>query len=229
MRVMVLCLLIVLGSASVGRADILHFGIDESQSSVTVTIVGNAPTGTDSDVSVSAMSGELSADIGVFGSPFGTAQVQILNLVLLDEIEFSLSFPVIGGVSIVSDPNNAELISLTSFGPAGNVSGGSFDQLGNVLATQGSFIVNGAGFSDDVIPFDDSQDQDFIGYQLERVGDTVFMSGTFDFTSNFEEGQFNGTLRWQGSFVAFAAVPEPSMFMALTATVLGGIGFRRRR
>jgi len=219
---------VLLASASV-RADIWNFNIDQSQSSVLVTFTATAPTNqTLIETDVSSLAGTMSADLGSVSSPFGMAQIQNWDSVLADALNFTFNFTGIPTITAVSSANNVR-IDLTTFGGAGNVGGGSFDQLGNVLRNQGTFIVNGATFNNDPIDFDTNNAQDFLGYQLSRTGDVITLSGDFDFNYDFTEGTFSGNLRWQGNFVALASVPEPNSFAILSGVALLAAGYRRRR
>jgi hypothetical protein len=211
------------------RADIWNFNLDSSQSSVLVTFTALAPTGQQLvETDVSSLAGTMSVDLGSVSNPFGTAQIQAWDSVLAEGLNYTFNFTGLPQITAVSSPNTIQ-IDLSSFGAAGNVAGGSFDQLGNVLRNQGTFVINGAGFNNTPIDFDTNNDQDFLGYQVSRTGDVVTLIGDFDFNYDFEEGVFSGNLRWQGNFVAFASVPEPSALVILGGMALMVAAHRRRR
>jgi hypothetical protein len=96
-----------------------------------------------------------------------------------------------------------------------------FDQSNNVLENAGTFIVSGA--VDDSLDFVVDNNQDFLNTAITRVGDELFLTGTFDFTWAFEEvsggNTFSGDIRWAGTFVGVTAVPEPSSAMLLASLV----------
>jgi hypothetical protein len=230
MRFAALLLFVICGlPTAASRADLL-FQVDSTQSSVNVTFFAETAAGggqSDSGVDSSALSGTLFTSLGSLESPFGTAQIQQLDLLLMDSLSYNI-LPGLGGIAVNSTSGVDTVIFLSTAGAAGNVAGGTFDQLGNVLTNQGSFTVNGAGFNNAAFPYDTNNDQDFLAYQISRVGDIVTLTGEFDFQWTFDEEGFTGNVRWQGNFVATSVVPEPTSF-ALLGSLSGLALFGRRR
>lgn len=227
MRFATLFLFVICGlPTAASRAD-LTFQVDSTQSNVNVTFSASGGGQSDSGVDSSPLSGTLFTSLGSLESPFGTAQIQQLNLLLTESLSYNV-LPGLGGITVNTTPDVDTVIFLSTAGAAGNVASGAFNQLGNVLTNQGSFTVNGAGFNNDAFPFNTTNNQDFSAYQLSRVGDIVTLTGDFDFNWDFTEGQFSGNVRWQGNFVAVSVVPEPTSF-ALISSLSGLALFVRRR
>lgn len=122
----------------------LAFQLDSSQSNVVVTFLANAPTGSDTQVDTSALTGTMNVTFGSLSNPFGTAQVTAFDSLLSDGLGFNFNFPSIGPITVTAAPNVVD-VALISFGSAGNVNGGAFDQLENSLRNSGTFVVNGWG------------------------------------------------------------------------------------
>ena len=123
-----LCALIaMLLLTNMAQADL---AVDTSLSTTTFGVSGATST--------SATSGTLCLQLAP-----GTAQITDLNLTL-DDV-FSLSIPNVG-VELQADPGSIQF-QLINPGPAGNVSGGMFDQLGNIFTASGQ-----AEFSEDFGP-----------------------------------------------------------------------------
>lgn len=228
--------LFAISTSTVVRADIVNLQIDSTQSSVTVTfkadaVIGGNVVDTDTEVDTSRLSGPASIDVGSTSSPFGSAQLQTFEGTHLDPLAFAFLFPNLGGVA-VNVTSNDKRTDLKSFGAAGAVAGGLFTQNGNVLRDYGTFVATGG--VNETFSFDVDNNQNFVNYQVSRTGDTLSVSGTYDFQWSFNEDvggglSFVGNIRSQGNFVAFGAVPEPSTAIVLAAASLLGFSIRRRR
>ncbi len=216
-------------SASTARADIWNLQLDQSQSSVLVSFRATAPTTqTITNTDTSSLAGTMAIDLLSPSAPFGTAQITNFESSLADGLNYTFNFQGIPQITVDSAPGNTE-IDLTTFGAPGNVVGGLFTQTDNILRSFGTFVVNGAGFNNEPISFDVNNDQDFNNYTVSRSGDTLTVTGSFDFNFDFTQGVFSGNVRYQGNFVAFGAVPEPHSAIVLGATAMICSCLRRRR
>ena len=110
--------------------DALGMAIDPGQSNVSLTVAGTSDTST--------ISGPVELILGSLSTPFGTAQVTEVQVVL-DE-GFDISF--LGGlVSVSAEPDDV-VITMQAPGPAGVVDGNNqFSQLGNIATATGQVEV----------------------------------------------------------------------------------------
>ena len=114
---------------SFAQAQVIPLTIDSTQSSVDISLNGSLDN--------SSLSGSITLDIQSSGPPSGNAQITAVNLVLDDSITL---FPIFG-TSASTAPGDV-VISLLTPGAPGTISGGSFDQLGNLLGLSGEFSVS---------------------------------------------------------------------------------------
>ena len=103
---------------SFAQAQNIPLIVDSAQSSFNVTLNGSS--------SSSQLSGTTTIDIQSTNPPSGVVQITDLNVVVDDGLSFSL--PLFLGATTV--PGGITL-SLVTPGPAGSISGNSFDQLSN--------------------------------------------------------------------------------------------------
>ncbi len=223
---LILPLLLLLSVNAIGHADIISLTVDPSQSDVDLSI-------NNSMFENSSLSGSGVLDVTSCVDPFGVAQITDLNLTLDDGMSFNLLGILVTATTQPSDVS----ISMITPGAGGTVSGGTFDQLGNVMELVGSVQI------DD--PFDllvgsqtidlatlGPSTVDFTDIQIARVGDTKTISGTFSIVDEFDAGgglfipiEANGRFSASGEV---AAVPESGTMIWLGAlAVLAGAQSRR--
>lgn len=184
------------------QAQIIPLTIDSTQSSVEISINGNS---SDSD-----LSGDVSIDVQSFGPPSGSAQITDLNLVVDDSISFSF---FLGIVSVSSSPGDIS-ISMVTPGPAGTLSGGSFDQLANSLELGGELSVsdplNLAGGNQ---TFDLSEINlgpvDINAVNVSQTGNVLTISGSISINEMVDIGAGDVPLVVELDYVATGTVPDP--------------------
>ena len=198
------------------------------------------PALSDLDLSISnspfentSVSGTGMIDVASLSDPFGTAQITALDLTLDDGLSFSLAA---GFVTLTTAPGDVT-ISLVTPGPAGAVSGGFFDQLGNLLQFGGNIQVDdpfnllGGSQTIDLATVAPTA-VDFLNFQVTRTGNIKTVSGSFSLVDSIEitNGVFipivaNGTFSASGNV---PAIPEPGSLLVL-GLACGMFGLRRQR
>ena len=189
--------------------------VDTTLSSATISASGAESTST--------TSGTLGLEVAPGTSPFSTAQITDLNLTLDDAILLSLGF-----AELSADPGAIE-IRMISPGPAGTVSNGTFDQLGNILAASGQADFSSLFAADMTIDLATlgSLDTEFTDVSISETGGIVTVDATYGFS-----GLASGILvNIDGRVVASGpavAVPEPTTAGVLTALTCFALLKRRR-
>ena len=217
---------ILLAVHNVGRADVVSLAMDPAQSNVDMSV-------NSSMFENSAMAGTGTLDVTSLEDPFGVAQITEMNLMLVDGLTFNL----LGGLVTVTTQPGDITISMVTPGAGGSVSGGTFDQLGNIMAFGGLMQINdslgfiGGNQTIDLSTFAPNP-VDLVGIEISRAGDTKVVSGTFSITDEFDIG--DGTLVpivANGTFFASGdvpAVPAPGTLIWLVA-FSGLVAAKRQR
>ena len=130
-------------------------------SSVSATIAGAVLIGSDSDSS--RLSGEGEIELGLAAAPFESARVTQLSLILDDGGSFSF----LGGLLTASAEPGMTRVTMLEAGPAGTVTDGHFDQLGNLFRFEGEVLL-----STETEPLDlstlDPVEADLEGHSVDR-------------------------------------------------------------
>lgn len=150
--------------------------VDASVSQATFSTLGVSDT--------SATSGTVDLLVNPGTSPFSTAQVTGLNLTLDDGLDLVFAF---GLARVESAPGSIQ-IQLVSPGPAGTVTGGTFDQLQNTVAASGQVdLIDPLNFAGGSMSFDLStagnQVTDFINVSITESGGIVTVDATYSITA----------------------------------------------
>lgn len=205
--------LVALAISSFASADLI---VDSTLSSTTVTIAGVSDT--------SSTSGTARLITTPTDSPFSTAQIRDLDLVLDEALSFSLLF---GTVSISSNAGEVQ-VQLIDPGSAGTVASGAFDQIENTLAANGTFTQTGAlgndeldlaGLGDLLVDFND--------VQISSVGEIVTIDATYDVTDEINGFAVNISGRIVASGVV--SIPEPVSSTLIGLVLLAGCTRRARQ
>jgi len=208
---------------TVGRADLVNFTVDNTQSFVNVTLAGSGPE-------FSRTSGTLTLDLGSLDAPFGTGQITTLNLLLNDAMNFGLGG---GAVTVSTAADDVEIVLYTP-GSAGSFSGDLFDQLGNEVGLTGTAnILDPLG----LVGGNDTLDLftlptsliDFNSVSVTRSGNQYTLTVDYEIDQVLDLTGGPYPLNLTGTIVAtaFAAVPEPSSLLVLAG--LAGVAAARRR
>ena len=148
--------------------------VDQSQSSAMFEVVGVADT--------SSVSGTAAITLSPIAPPFSTGQLTELDLTLADGIDISF----VGGLVSIEAAPGSVMISLIVPGPAGVVTAGQFDQLGNFVEMQGiveifdPFGLAGGSATFDLADFDPVS-VDFSQIQLTVDGQDLTVSANLNF------------------------------------------------
>lgn len=155
--------------------------VDQSQSSLTIEILGNSDT--------SSLTGFGSIELDPVTKPFSLAQILELELVIADG--FNISF--LGGfVSVSADPG-ATCVTLVTPGAAGLVSkANQFDQLANEAGLSGEIEVfdpfNLAGGSGTIFLADAGTSFfDMLGVQLNVESGMLTVAASVDFEVDLDD------------------------------------------
>lgn len=194
--------------------------LDSSLSTATITILGVSDS--------SATSGTVVLRVTPLDSPFETAQVDDLNLVLDDGLIFAL----FGGLVTIRSVGGDLELNMVSPGSAGSIIGGEFDQLGNVVAATGTLtqsdpfnLIGGNGTID--LSSLGTPSIDFIDVQFTTSG----AISTINFDYSLTEMIDGITVTIEGRVVAsgtVTAVPEPGGAALLCVGLMVLVGKRRR-
>ena len=189
----------VLICGSISSAETVDLTADQSQSSLTLEILGQSDT--------SALSGTGQIDLLPISQPFGTAQIIQMDLTYVDGFQYSF----FGGLVSATMQPNVGMMTLVTPGPAGTVTNSMFDQLGNEAAVSGTITIvdplNLAGGSRTVDLADmDNSFFDILGATIEVNGDQLSVSAEFDFEFQLDEN-ITGTAT--GMMVADGTLPPP--------------------
>lgn len=193
--------------------------VDSSQSSTTITVLGQSDT--------SQTSGTIQLATTPLLSPFDTAQIFEMDLTL-DE---GLNFDLLGGLVSINSGAGEINVQLLSPGDPGDVVAGEFDQLGNTIGVSGVMnvidplnLVGGSG------PFDlgslGDQTFDFNDVLISAVGENVTIDASYSITDtvNGVEVTVEGRVVASGT----VAIPEPGSLL-----ISGSLGIlfccRRKR
>ncbi len=195
--------------------------LDSSLSTATITILGVSDS--------SATSGTVVLRVTPYDSPFETAQVVDLNLVLDDGLDFAL----LGGLVTIRSVGGELELNMVSPGPAGSIIGGDFDQLGNVVAATGTLtqsdpfnLIGGNGTID--LRSLGTPSINFIDVQFSNSG----AISTINFDYSLTELVDGITVTIEGRVVAsgtVVAVPEPGGAALLCVGLMVLLVKRRRR
>ena len=191
--------------------------VDENLSTTTITIAGGSDT--------SATGGTLDLIVNPGTSPFNTAQIFDLDLVLTEGINIQ----ILGGAVTFTGAPDALTVNMVTPGAPGTVSGGLFDQLGNTIQPAGPLDVNDPlGLAGGTRTIDLSSlgtpTIDFINVQISSVNDVVTIDTLYSFTDFVDGTQVNVIGRIVAS--GAARVPEPS---SMAVIMVPAIAFWRRR
>ena len=154
---------------NIGFGQSIDLVVDQSQSSAMFEVVGI----TDS----SSVSGSGAIELTPIAPPFSTGQLTELDLTLADGIDISF----IGGLVSIEAAPGSVMISLTIPGPAGAVTAGQFDQLGNLVEMEGiveifdPFNLAGGSATFNLADFGPIN-VDFTGVQLNVSGQDLTVS-----------------------------------------------------
>jgi len=178
------------------HAQVIPLTIDSTQSFVDISLNGSSDT--------SSVSGSLTLDIQSSSPPSGNAQITAVNLVLDD----SLSIVPVLGTSASTAPGDI-VISLMSPGTLGTISGGSFDQLGNLLEVSGDINVSilfGGNQTIDLstVPL---SPVDFNSLSVTQSGNVITVGGSLVVNEVVEIGFFAFPFLVDANFVATGVVP----------------------
>lgn len=195
--------------------------LDSCLSTATITILGVSDS--------SATSGTVVLRVTPSDSPFETAQVADLNLVLDDGLNFAL----LGGLVTIRSVGGELELNMVSPGSAGSIIGGEFDQLGNVVATTGTltqsdpFNFNGGDGTIDLSLLG-TPSVNFIDVQFSTSGAISTINLNYSLTVLID----GITVTIEGRVVAsgtVTAVPEPGGAALLCVGLVVLVGKRRRR
>lgn len=206
-------LLILLTFAPFASADLI---VDSAASTTTVTIAGVSDT--------SSTSGTARLFTTPTDSPFATAQIRDLDVVLDDALNFSLLF---GTVNIASNAGEIQ-VQMVAPGNPGNVAAGSFDQLENTLAASGTFTQTGV-LGNDELDLSSLGELlvDFNAVQISSVGEIVTIEATYEITDEVNGFEVSISGRIVASGVV--SIPEPVSGTLIGLVLLAGCTRRTRR
>ena len=193
------------------QAEIIPLIVDSTQSTITISLNGNA-------ADTSSVSGTGTLDVASPASPFGLAQLADLDLVLDDDLTLLIASGLFGATA---STNAGDItVSLDVPGPAGVVSGGAFDQLGNSLSFGGDLLVQSL-LADQTFALGDLDPAtvDFTDVQISQSSSLVTIVTSFQ-VNDIIEGTPLGDIPFvaDGVIVAtgqVAAVPEPAAAILL--------------
>ena len=192
---------------SFAQAQNIPLIVDSAQSSFSVTLNGSS--------SSSQLSGTTTIDIQSTNPPSGVVQITDLNVVVDDGLSFSL--PLFLGATTV--PGGITL-SLVTPGPAGSISGNSFDQLSNLLELGGDISVSGLFFNQTIdLSTIDLAPANFNSVTVTQSGSNITVSGSL---SVREMTEF-GLLEVDSTFAATGVVPD--MVLLGDVNMDGIVGF----
>ena len=224
-KIATMCLMA--GAAAPAWADVVNFSVDSSQSSASIEIL-------DSGVQSTPTTGSLILNLDSLTEPFGVAQITDLNLVLQNQLDFSL----LGGLVSLSTRPNDTTLSLLLPGDGGTVTGGQFDQLNNIMVISGIAdvsdplgLLGAAGDSEFDLSTLGQTLVDYTNVGLVKSGDQYTLTADFSLDQTVEFNGVDVDISITGTVVAngFAAVPEPGSALALGALGLVAAGTYRRR
>ena len=185
---------------SLAPAQIIPLTIDSTQSSVEISIGGSS--------SDSELSGDATIDLQFSSPPSGSAQVTDLNLFVEEQLDFDLFL----FVSASTSSNVA--ISIVTPGAPGTISGGSFDQLANLLEFTGDLDISDpfglAGGSQTIDLSTLALDPfDFNSVNVSQSGDVITVSGSLTINEMMDFGAVSIPIVVDGTFVATGTLPVP--------------------
>ena len=204
----------VLSQTITTQADIIPLMVDSTQSSIAISLNGNTPD-------TSPVSGTGTLDVSSIIVPFGSAQLTDLDLVLDNGLSLN---PGIAGVFGVTTQPGDVIVSLDTPGPAGIVSGGTFDQLGNGLSLGGDVTAQTL-LGPQVVDLSTLAPaaSDFTNVQISQSGNIFTIAATFQINDTINAGGL--LIPFQADGVIFAsgevaAVPEPAAAILLLGVCL---------
>ncbi|RIK82106.1 MAG: hypothetical protein DCC68_07185 [Planctomycetota bacterium] len=205
------------------------FAVDPAQSSVNATATLRTTLGNRTDSDSTRVSGTVTTKLTPTTSPFTTAHVQDMDLLLIDPLTFEFSFGgLLGAVLTASSPANTITVSMEQPGEPAAVGAGSFVQTNNNLrvAGQADLSCNGLLCGSFTIPpnpqiFDaDGVITDIQG-TLSQTASTITLAFPVNFVGTFDLGDGNfldltlaGSVRATGQ-----ASPPPDQSNIATATI----------
>ena len=187
---------------SIARGQAIDLVVDQSQSSVLVSIP--ALEGSDT----SSITGNAIIELDPPNEPFGTAHVTALNLTLQDG--FTISHPLVD-VSVM--PGGA-VVSFIQIGVPGAVNASNqFDQVGNLFGVTGmSFVDPLIGPNSEVdlatvkpVPFE------IVAAQLETDGNQLTLTSDVFIPFEFEVLGGMATMTLDGAIVLTGTLPETTL------------------
>ena len=181
---------------SFAQAQVIPLTIDSNRSSVAISI------GISQDNS--SLSGNLALDIQSTGPPSGSAQITTADLVVDD----SLSLVPVFGVSSSTSPGDV-VITLITPGAPGGISGGSFNQFGNLLGVTGDLNVSNLFGPDQTIDLSTIPlgPEDFNSLNVTQSGNVITVSSSLTITDTVDLGPFGFPFVVDANFVATGVVP----------------------
>lgn len=205
------------------------FNVDSTQSSVNATATLRTTLGNRTDSDTTRVSGTVTTKLTPTTSPFSTAHVQDMDLLLIDPLTFTFSFGgLLGAVLTASSPANTISVSMEQPGEPAAVTAGSFVQTNNNLrvAGQADLSCNGLLCGSFTIPpnpqiFDaDGVITDIQG-TLTQAASTIALTFPVNFVGTFDLGDGNfldltlaGSVRATGQ-----ASPPPEQSNVATVTI----------
>ena len=202
MKILLLTIGFTLGGilTSLAQAQSIPLTIDSTQSSVEVSIGGISNRST--------LSGSATLDLESADPPAGNAQITDLNLVLDDSFSVDFAF---GLVTASTSPGDVT-VSLVTAGDPGTISGGSFDQLANLLTLGGDLnVADPFGFAGgnqtvdlstiEVSPFD------FSSVNVTQSGNVITVSSSFTINETADLGAGPVPIVVDVTYVATGVVP----------------------
>lgn len=219
-RLLILFSGLVLTVALVSRcgADIIPLTVDTNSSNVNLSVAGSADQ--------SAVSGTVMFDHVDGSATSGNAQITALDLTLDDALTFT-PFGLAGSTAA-----GDVMVSLVTPGAPGTISGGTFNQLQNLVALDGDIIAAGMTIDLSTVAL---APVDFNNISVAQTGNVVTVGGSFEINETFEvlvgifplEINLIGTGQFEASGIKAEAIPEPGSLMVLLG--MASVFLTRRR
>lgn len=206
------------------------FTVDQANSTLTVNAQTNVSGVTDSKTDTAAAKGTLTAKITPTQSPFSSARIQTMDVVLAEQLSLTMCVAkvvfCIGTLTARVEPDGL-VVSMREdqAGPAGTVTGGTFTQNGNSINAVGTMFLSTGGAAGlvDIPPQADlntTTAYDFTNATITQSGSTLVLSVPIDITQVLTDPQYSATVRVTGTIRATAPVPAAPEESATTTVSL---------
>ena len=186
---------------------------------LSVDFIGDA-----SDASTSRVGGFLFATVNPASAPFDRIHIQDGYLEMLDVMDISFDYNVLGSIDVDAGPKGISL-TISEPGPAVPVDNADFNQTDNKVIIQSVMQLNGSGLLGNAVTpgeqtLDTETDQDIPG-QVTATDTEIQLhlplaiAGTFDLEGNEVFVTINGTVDADGPLL----LPDDSNIATVTLTV----------